>query len=139
VGGQAGHGDLVEGKGPRPASVGVGRRQPQRMDGDRAGGGNACNQVVGPVLVHEESNGPAVHAKDRPTELEVLVDGVQEQAVAAEGHDDLAVAGVDQLVAGRELGLGRPRRCRARRHAGDARLGYIPGQGTISTLLGWYR
>src|SRR4029453_4930051 len=30
-------------------------------------------------------------------------------APAAGGHDDVAVAGVDQLVAGRELGLGRAR------------------------------
>ena len=33
------------------------------------------------------------------------MDGVEQQAVAAEGHDDVAVAGVDQVVAGRELGL----------------------------------
>jgi hypothetical protein len=40
----------------------------------------------------------------------VLVDGVEEQTVAAKGHDDVAVAGVDQVVAGGELGLGRARR-----------------------------
>jgi hypothetical protein len=40
----------------------------------------------------------------------VLVDGVEQQAVAAEGHDDVAVAGVDQVVAGREVGLSGARR-----------------------------
>ena len=73
----------------------------------------AFNQAVRPVLVHEESDRPTVHAKDRPTELEVVVDGVEEQAVAAEGHDDVAVVGVDQVVAGRELRHGRARRRRA--------------------------
>ena len=33
---------------------------------------------------------------------------VEEQAVAAQGHDDVAVVGVDQVVASGELGLGRP-------------------------------
>jgi hypothetical protein len=108
----------------------VGRGHPQPVDGDRAGGGDACHQVVGPVLVGEEADGPAVHAKDRPAELEVVVDGVQEQAVAAEGHDDLAVAGVDQVVAGGEVGLGRAGCRRARRQAGDARLGCNAGHGT---------
>jgi hypothetical protein len=107
VAGEAGRGDLVEGKGVSPAPVAVGRRHPQRVNDDRGGGGNAFNQVVWPVLVHEESDGPAVHPKDRPTELEVLVDCVEEQAVAAEGHDNVAVAGVDQIVAGGEFGLGR--------------------------------
>jgi hypothetical protein len=84
------------------------------LDGDRGGRGDAFKQGVGPVLVREESDGPAVHPKDRPTQLQVLVDGVEEQAVAAEGHDDVAVARVDQVVAGREVGLGRTRCCRAR-------------------------
>jgi hypothetical protein len=131
VGGQAGHGDLVEGKGVRGAPVGVGRGHAQRVDGDRGGRTNAFKQAVGSVLVHEEADGPAVHAKDGPAEPQVLVDGVQQQAVAAEGHDDVAVAGVDQLVAGRQVGLGRARRRRVRRDAGDARLGPDPGHDAI--------
>jgi hypothetical protein len=111
------------------APVGVPGRHRQWLDGDRAGGGHPLDQAVGPVLVHEEPDGPAVHPKDRPTELQVVVDGVQEQAVAAEGHDDVAVAGVDQVVAGGELGLGRPGLDRVRRHTGDAGLGGNPGHG----------
>jgi transposase-like protein len=129
VGGEAVDGDLVEGKGVRHAPVGIGGRQPQRVNGERGGGANAFKQAVGPVLVHEESDGAAVHAKDRPAELQVLVDRVEQEAVAAEGHDDLAVVGVDQVIAGREFGLGRARRRRARRHAGDARFGRDPGHG----------
>jgi hypothetical protein len=113
------------------ASVGVGRGHPQRVDGDRGGRGDAFKQAVWPVLVREESDRPAVHPKDRPTELQVLMDRMEEQAVAAEGHDDLAVAGVDQVVAGGEVGLGCAGCCRAGRDAGDARPGRDRGHEAI--------
>jgi hypothetical protein len=45
-------------------------------------------------VVHEEADGSAVHAEDRPTELEVLVDGVEEQAVTAELDTTQAMRGV---------------------------------------------
>src|SRR4029453_14995806 len=65
-GGGGGHGALVEGQGVRPAPVGGGRCHPQRVHGDRGGRDDAFEQAVEPVLVGEESEGPAVHAKDRP-------------------------------------------------------------------------
>jgi hypothetical protein len=47
VGRQAGHGDLVEGKGVRPTPSRVGRRHPQRMNGDRAGGDTRSTRPSG--------------------------------------------------------------------------------------------
>ena len=54
---------------------------------------------------------------------------VEEQAVTAEGHDDVALLGVHQVVAGGELGLGRPGLDRFRCHTGDAGLGDNRGHG----------
>jgi hypothetical protein len=90
----AGHRNLVEGQGVGQAPVGVAGHHRQWLDGYRRGSGDALNQVVGPVLVHEESDGAAVHPKHRPSELEVVVDGMEEQAVAAQGHDDVALVGL---------------------------------------------
>jgi hypothetical protein len=91
--------------------VGVSGRHRQWLDGDRRGGGDPLDQAIWPVLVHQEPDGPAVHPKHRPTELQVVVDGMEEQAVAAQGHDDVALVGVDQVVASGEFGLGCAGRC----------------------------
>jgi hypothetical protein len=92
------------------------------VHGDRRGRGDPRREVVEPVLVHQEADRAAVHAEDRPSVLELLVDRMQQQAIAAEGHDHRRVLGLDQLVAGDELGERGLCPRRARRHARDPRF-----------------
>src|SRR5262249_47026642 len=79
----------------------------------------AFAQSVLAVFVHEEADGAAVHAVDRLACVHELVQGLQHQAVAAEGDDDvgflrgrIAVATNESVP--RRFGLGRQAR-----HEGD--------------------
>jgi hypothetical protein len=117
--GVARDGDLVEGAGVEHVAGGADRGDGQRVHGDRRGRRDPRREVAEPVLVHQEPDRPAVHAEDRPAELELLVDRVQQQPVTAEGDDHRRLLRLDRPVAGHELGARGLRPLGARRHEGD--------------------
>ncbi len=79
----------------------------QRMDDGATGGGDPLQQAVLLVVVHQEADRAPVHAVDGRPAGQVGVQGLQHEAVAAQGHDDIGLCVCDRAVA-----LGQPRRAR---------------------------
>ena len=76
----------------------------------------ALGEGVLGILVHQEADGAAVHAVDALARAHGLAQRLQQEAVAAEGHDDVGIPGGNLAVApaqpfGRIVGLGCARRC----------------------------
>jgi hypothetical protein len=70
------------------------------VDHGPLGGVDPLQQVVLAVLVHQEADRAAVHAVDRRLALQGVVQGLQHEAVAAQGHDHLGAVFADVAVAG---------------------------------------
>jgi hypothetical protein len=84
----------------RCCSVGVDGDHGQRVDHRPFGGVDPGQQVVLAVLVHQEADRAAVHAVDRGLALQGVVQGLQHEAVAAEGDDHLRGFVADLAIAG---------------------------------------
>ena len=85
----------------RIALIVVGMHE-QRVDHRHVGLGEALRQLIRVKLVHEKSDGAAVHAVDRLARRHEAVQGLQHKPVAAERDDDVGSFRRDVAVAGRE-------------------------------------
>ena len=81
----------------------------ERMDDVDLGAREPAAQVVLAIVVHQEADRAAVHAVDRHAVVQVPVQRLQHQAVAAERDD-----GVGRLGIGIAVGVGEPLQRRAR-------------------------
>src|SRR5258708_17695439 len=96
------------------------------MGAHRHGAREALAQALGLVAVHEEADAAAMHAVDGQSQLEIAVQRLQHEAIAAERDDDAGVLGRRVAVERRELG---ERGLGGRRVAGDEGYGVGLGQG----------
>jgi hypothetical protein len=97
-------GDLVDGQGLAALALGVHRVHDQGVDHGALGRVDPVEEGVLAVLVHQEAHRAAVHAVDRPAALQVLVQGLEHEAVAAESDDDLGLVRAGLAIA-RDQGL----------------------------------
>ena len=77
------------------------------MDHGPLGGGDALQQAVLGVVVHQEADRAAVHAVDRLARCQVAVQRLQHEAVAAQGDDDVGL-GLGHLAVARAQPRARP-------------------------------
>ena len=65
----------------------------ERMDAGDIGGGKPFHEADFIVAVHQEADGPAVHAVDRGFVVDEAVQGLQHQAIAAERDNGVGAIG----------------------------------------------
>ena len=80
-------------------AVDVGGAHLQRIDQRLPRRREACMQLVRRELVHQEPDGAAMHAVDRLAQTQVAVQGLEHEAVTAQRHDDVGLAGRRVAVA----------------------------------------
>ena len=112
------------------------RRHCQRVQCHRLGAGEPLHQPVRPELVHQEADRAAMHAVDRHMTVEIAVQRLEHEAVAAERDDNIGVLGRARLVAPgqlceaklRRLGVGGDKGDRGapRRGRAGSRLAHPP-------------
>ena len=75
-------------------------------------GGEPLDQIVDGKVVHQETDGAAVHAVDRLAGFHEFMQGLQHQAVAAERDDHVGVLrlGIAVALLQPHIGLARLRR-----------------------------
>ncbi len=102
---------LVDGQRGLQLALAAGGRHGEGMDDRLLGSPHALDQPLLDVVVHQETDRSAVHAVDRMVEQQGLVQGLQHEAVAAQGDDHVGVRQRSAAIAGLEalerfLGLG---------------------------------
>ncbi len=102
---------LVDGQGAPHLARPVHRRHGQGIDDRFFGRSDPLDQAVFLEVVHQEADRAEVHAVDRTVQSQGPVQGIQHEAVAAQGDDDVGVGEVRLAVAGlqaseRLLGVG---------------------------------
>ena len=71
----------------------VARPHHERMDDRGEGGSEPLPKAVFGIIVHQKPDRTAIHAVDRLRRVDRAVEGLQHQAVAAEGDDDVSLLG----------------------------------------------
>jgi len=92
LGGFAKQRDLVDCERLMGFARTVGGDHRQRVDAADFGVRQALVQVIFAVLVHKEADRPAIHAEDRDVVVHVAMEGLEHQAVAAEGDNGIGLA-----------------------------------------------
>ncbi len=100
--------DLIEGCGLVDLAVGGCGGHGQRMDDRLFRRTDPLDQPLFLELVHEEADRTAVHPVDRLGLGLGAVQGLQHEAVAAQGDDHIRISLGDHAVAGLQLGEGGP-------------------------------
>ena len=90
------------------------------MDAHRRGAGDALGEAVGGVAVHEKADAAAMHAEDRHAALQVAVQRLQHEAVAAQGDDEIGGLGRRHAIKTLQLRQRLLRLRRIARHEGYA-------------------
>ena len=85
-------------------AVDVGGAHQERVDHRFLRRRQPAVQIMHVELVHQEADGPAMHAVDRLAGAHVLVQRLQHQPVAAERHDDIGIRSLAIAVELGELG-----------------------------------
>ncbi|MNU99693.1 hypothetical protein D3C71_898370 [compost metagenome] len=81
--------DLVHGEGGELVAVGIRCRHAQGVKIIAARHRDALEQAFHPVVIHQEADGPPVHAIDTLAGIHRLVENLQHEAIAAECNDHL--------------------------------------------------
>ena len=108
--------DLVDGVMQVHHAMHVGGAHQERMDHGFPRRGQARVEIDRAELVHQKTDGAAMHAVDRLARAHVPVQRLQHQSVAAERDHDIGVVGIVVAVQPRQL---RQRRLRLRASARD--------------------
>jgi hypothetical protein len=106
--GLSGDGDLVE----RPSLHHLAGRghgpHGKRMHVDPGGGADPFDETVGLEAVQQEPHRPAVHPENRSHRFAVTMHDMQQEPVAAEGDQHVAVVGMHPVVSVLDLREGQP-------------------------------
>jgi len=94
---------FVDGMMKMHRAMHVGGPHQQGMDHRFPRRGQPRMQIARAELVHQETDGAAMHAVDRLARTHMLMQRLQHQSVAAERHHDIGIGGIVVAVKLRQL------------------------------------
>ena len=115
---QQGH--FVEGEATVGLASLVGGHHLEGMDRGEFSSLEAVRQAGIAIIVHQETDGAAVHAIDRNAGGNKAVEDLQHVAITAQGHDDVGNSGIGVAVLFHQFGEGLAGLGRIRGEKGDA-------------------